>query len=716
MEHVMETNVATSTVKDVILISNNLIEIPKATGKRQASKDVVATIFTNLAYYGYTLSKASIETLTALDRTSIQLWWNNIDAALKEITGDNRNMGEYVVYKNFPQEVLEMSEAEYWFNQVLMYVGLPNEWFTTEAKDREPIFPKDSLKVLHLANENSLSSILDSLLKQTTRWNRHILGTVYWLIDTLKPQLTATAIPFKENLVKVVEYMMVKGTDITMKSATDVLRLAIVLSDGDLNSTKPTKFRNFKKKERRFFLGLLEKSTALEEDMARDVEVWKRFMHNLHAGDYKNRFPKTVTAASKLYVDDIHSFNSKLDMLIKSNTVVAVTYAAKRPGEFMRRIKQLSILFGSEVLNEFGSVAERLTVGQLLKLKKYLETCNSRKYRLFPPKGNWTKVRVVENSGKKFPEAIRLSLIAMINITVKTKVQTKLNVPVLLDERTTNIKLNASDSTAYGRGTVFPIPDDVKFIRTASYWENKTFGNNWFDNGWNFYNQNWESVGDVAWNQPKFGDAALFSGDPTNSKTTDGKACQLIDLYLDKLARAGVRYAVWSVLCYSKIKFKDATDVFAALQWGTDANKGKLFEPSRSQIAFPLKDDNYAKFIAYVDIAERKLVYMDANLKAEVNSAVRNAKKLVELMPGIVEYLATIPSVHDLFQDVTIQELVELNNKVVIPVCYDDKNLNFSELQPVVEGEEPKEVTAYVFKPLNENNKFKQLDLNELLK
>jgi len=271
---------------------------------------------------------------------------------------------------------------------------------------------------------------------------------------------------------------------------------------------------------------------------------------------------------------------------------------------------------------------------------------------------------------------------------------------VKLDDRASMIKLqtNGAELAPYGRGTVFPIPDNVKFIRTASYWENRTGGNTWFDNGWNFFDENWKNKGTCAWNVGTYGNkSAIFSGDPTNSKEMEGKGCQMIDLYLDKLEAQGVRYAVWNILCYSHTKFKDATDVFAALQWGEEKAKGKLFEPSRCQLAFPLDGDSLTKYIAYIDVKERKLVYMDANLRGNVMSATTNGELLEDIMPAFCEYLDTVPSIHDMFKGVARK-----NGKT--NVVYDDANVELT-----------KDEKAYVFKPLNESNSFTQINTSELL-
>jgi hypothetical protein len=267
------------------------------------------------------------------------------------------------------------------------------------------------------------------------------------------------------------------------------------------------------------------------------------------------------------------------------------------------------------------------------------------------------------------------------------------------------VKLPTNDAelAPYGRGTVFPIPPEVTFVRTASYWKSgPTSHNVWYDNGWNFFDADWSPVGACCWSAVKFDGGkrsaagAVFSGDPTNSKDLDGRACQLIDLYLDRLPDQRARYAVWSVLCYSRIMFSAAEEVFAALQWGRDAQRGKLFEPSRCQLAFALTGNCFTKFVAYVDVARRELVYLDANLPVRVGSAALNGAILATTMPAYVEYLRSLPSVHDLYRHAPAAE-------DGMPVVYDDAGVR-------IDGG-----PAYVFRPSNPANEFEPVDPAALL-
>lgn len=110
--------------KDSVLIQNGLIEIPTAFNSTLPT-DQLATLLANLAYFGYTLSKEACGKLMKLDTQTATEWWYPVEKTLQEITGENRKMGKFVVYKNFPDEVLNMSQTEYWIKQIFMYIGLP---------------------------------------------------------------------------------------------------------------------------------------------------------------------------------------------------------------------------------------------------------------------------------------------------------------------------------------------------------------------------------------------------------------------------------------------------------------------------------------------------------------------------------------------------------------------------------------------------------------
>jgi hypothetical protein len=686
------------------LIARDLVAVP-ASAASPASSAGLATVAANVAYYGFALSSQAYAALAGTDDAGLAAWWGEVEPVLAALTGDDKPMAAFVVYKNFPAEVLAMDEVTYWSRQILMYWGLPNELVTEEERARAPLADAPAPRVLHLADDGSLPRIRDGLFALPARWTDAQWDDVTFLIGEVDGPVNLAAVPFVENRVRLAALLCECGTPATVDTATDVLRLAATLSGGDVSLRKPGRLRRFTRRERRYLLGMLEGATHLDEDVARRREPFKRLLYGLHPGDYRDAFPRVVAVYELLYTGAaVPRFAADVERLLAARDRDAIALLATRPGEFARRLHSLVGMFGADAATAFPGVAARLTTLQLLKLYRYLETVDARRWRMFPPRGNWSKVQVVAaDEGRRMPTAVRDELLAAIGAELIRRLAEV--GPVALTPGVGRVKLPTNDAelAPYGRGTVFPIPDRIRFVRTASYWRSgPTRGNIWYDNGWNFFGADWSPLGACCWNATKFGEApsagpgAMFSGDPTNSKDLDGRACQLVDLYLDRLVECGVAYAVWNVLCYSRIPFSGAAEVHAALQWGEDPQSGKLFEPSRCQLSFPLHGDNLTKFVAYLDLGRREVVYLDANLPSRVGTAVANSNLLAGTMPAYVEYLDSLPSVHDLFRHAPA-------SADGMPVVYDDADLT------IAGG------PAYVFRPGNPDNNFESVDPTALL-
>lgn len=685
-----------------ILLRHNYIAIHPTTGEgiELAGEEARATVLMNLAYYGRGLSVEGYKAFLQLGKGSIVDFWVGVEKELKDITGADRKMGDFVVYKNFPKEVLDKDAAAYWIPQILMYWGFPKDIFTDEVKPRPKMDKQPPATVLKLAKKDTLQSILNSHVQSPARWKDQEFQEVLFLSDTLPVNFAKLA--FKENLVKLATHFMTTGRKVNITTATDVLRLAAGLSDGDVSLRENFKFKSFKKPMRRFLLSILEGCANLDEDVARRPELFKRLFHNLHAGDYKRSYPRVIKVMDDLYKDRLETFNGKVENMLTAKNPEVLELLAGRPGDFRRRLVHTLNLFGKKAAQAFTaeSVLSKLTVNQLVATRSFLGMVNERKTRIFPPKGNWSLAKFGE------PRPVAKTSLKIVDKALGAALAERVPAVGVLDPATSKIKLPSNgEEGPYNRGTVFPIPEGTDFIRTASYWNVKAMSYTWFDNGWNFFDQNWNPVGACCWSNPKFPGTrwgqkandpktgAVFSGDPT---IATGKACQMIDLYPEQLRAAGVRYAVWSVLCYSGMTFNQAEEVFAAFQWGKDANKGKLFEPARCQLAIPLKGEQLTKYVVLIDLDKNEMIYLDAGLKSSVRSAESNGPLLQKNLPAFMEYIKALPSVHDLFR-----ESVDESSKTQI--LYSDKDAE-------LKGE-----SAYVFRQENKESKFKSLDINSLL-
>ncbi len=683
-----------------ILIKANLVRLPRPArdDERVVGRDVLATLASNLVAFGYGLSRDGFDELRRASDGAARAWWEEVEPVLMDLTGADRKMDEHVVYKNFPHEVLAMSDADYWLRQILMYWGLPNEWFTEAELPRKPIDERIDAKILHPAKAGALEEIFRSLLDQPARWTPAQEADALFLVDHLRVRCDLSTVSFKENMVRIAVHCIEKGLGAQVSTATDVLRVAVGMSKGDPSLREKTKLRNFRRKERRYLLALLESASSIEADFARRPELMKRLVHQLHPGDYKDELPSVVAAADRLYKDTLPPTTSAIveaKLRIKDNGLLEDLEA--RPGEMMRRIHHLLLVFGDDAATAFERVIPKLDLKQLVTMDRYFRKINERRFRTFPPKGNWAALQIVPADKKRRLQHRHLERLDKA-LTAAMRARLAKRVPsVKLSKETKLVKLptNDSDLLPYGRGTVFKLPHHVRFLRTAVYWASgPTRANVWYDNGWNFFDERFVSKGACCWNAVRF-EGALFSGDPTNSKDLDGRACQMIDLYLPELATAGVRYAVWNVLCYSHVAFDEAKEVFGALMWGADPEYGTLFEPARCQLSFPIKGPQFTKYIALLDVKERHVVYLDANLRATTSSAVVNGPRLEKVMPAFMEYLDSLPSVHDLFVHVP-------RSDDGIPILYDDHD------GPVRARE------AWIFRPTNEASRFEPFPLASL--
>lgn len=692
-------------MKNELLIANNFIEIPQVFSRQDKNEEkaitMIGTILNNLSYYGFILSQNAYNALTNLSEEDLVKFWKDVEKDFKEITGNNRNMDEFVVYKNFPKEVLNMSEAQYWIAQTLMYWGLPNNLFTEKVDIRPTLKEQKTLKVLSLSNEDTLGSIFNSLMNNTARWSdKQEQYASSLLVETKIKSLDMNNFSFKENGIILINEVLknsnlLSTVNINISTATDVLRLAAKMSDGDVSLRENTKFKKFSRPERRFLLSKMDSATNLVEDLGLRKGQFKKLLSNLHPGDYN--FNNVKEAYNELYRDQIKTFNSQIESKIVSNDVGVLEQLKERPGDFFRKLHNVYGKFNTQAIEAFTDIIPQLKTIQLLKLDNYLHTINDRKTLMYAPNGNWSKAQIVEN--KKIPflkddlEKIRNSISQEIGLRLNEKFPQGVD----LSPETKNIKLQTNDQklATYGRGTVFSIPESMQFIRSASYWENVSAGNTWFDNGWNFFDDNWKEKGTSCWNHTHEVEGAIFSGDPTNSKDLKGRACQMIDLNLDKLQEKGIRFAVWNILSYNKLQFEDVKDVLATLQWGEKAEEGSLYEPSRAQMVFPIKGQSMTKYVAYIDVVERKLVYMDANLYGNTSSAGNNASPLSATMPAYLDYLNSLPSVEDLFIHA---------QKGTTPIFYSDKGIDLE-----------KNISAYIFQPENEKNDFQKIELSEIL-
>jgi len=368
-----------------ILLRHNLIEVPKNRRKTKADTAMLGTLISNIRYYGYVPSKEVLTILSTSTDETLSNTWTRLESSLKAVTGANRKMEKFVVYKNFPKEVLDMSAAQYWVSQILMYWGLPNELFTQEETDRPALFEKSDLKVLHLAGNNAIRDIIQSIKDNSSRWSDNQTAYAqYFVKHNMMNDINVSEFKFRENAISMISEMLnantadikvtktgVKvGKSFTFKidDATDVLRLAAGMSAGDIALREKVRFKKFSRPTRRMFVDILGNTKNLVDDFAMRPELWKTFLKYIHPNEFGNK--RVTDAYDKLYRKDYVTFASQITPQVKHVKMLEVI--KQRPGEFVRRLHDMYNNFGTKAVTAFVSVVPQLKTDQLVKMMKYV--------------------------------------------------------------------------------------------------------------------------------------------------------------------------------------------------------------------------------------------------------------------------------------------------------------------------------------------------------
>lgn len=702
-----------------IAIENNYLCLPKVEiSNDQNNLAEVATIVSNMNHFGFMPSREIFEMFLTWSKTSLNIFWQKNEPVFKSLSKEDRNMADFIVYKNFPSEVLNMSDAEYRIKQILIYLGAPYDLLTEEKQSRPKLDEKVTYKVLQLAPESIFVDLFNSLIVRANKWTEKQEETAKHLFAEFKFDLDLSAFSFKENGASLSRFAYENNLSISAKNATDVLRMAMDWSKIPFSlPVKQVKFKTIKRSERRFILSLLESSNTLMNDISLKRKLWKKLFSRLNPSDYK--LPKCQAAYDALYNKKIKGSESDFKSLLAEGSYLAIHEAQKKSaGFYLRNIHVLYKNFGYLAFEGAIPMLEKLTISQLVKLEKYLLSENDKQVRIIAPKGNWSKAQLLSNDKVKFRQEDLDKFIPNLSKVLNDKLSKLYPNGIVLSEETSKIKLPTNDLRLdfYGRGTSIDFPENLNTVRVASYWESGIAANIWFDNGVALLTEDYKVSSYCSWNTVRSKDGAVFSGDPLPSNNKEGKACQVIDLDLAQLEKSNIRYVLWSITSYNSLKFNEANEILATLQFCEESTKGAIFEPSRCQMAFDIKDDKLSKYVAYLDLKEKKVIFLDSSLPMSTHSITSNRFWIESQFKALKEYSQSQPSVFDLFK--------HMENKVVLNESSLEENyvvdvnksfIGYTDEQIVFSSSEELKQNAYLFKHTKENNSFSEIKILDIL-
>lgn len=626
----------------------------------------VASALKNLERLGYTCSPRLLACMQTLSERDLAVAYGMLVAELTWLKG--AHVAWKPMYPNFPQQVMDASNAELYINALMHYLG---DWVGArilpiyEVEGRPKLVEAVRLEVIDLGELDELAAIGRDLIGANTSISQQDKEDVAAIVAHFTEQIERVlpdAIPNKENLAfatsLLLEHRVASDVLLTryFKTATDVLRLAAAMSGGDVSLAKPAKLRSFKRAERRLLLALVERVANPHEDMWRYRERWLRLGERLHPGELAKRYPKAADAFSRLRAGEAPAtFASGVEAALREKRIgVALEQLATRPGELARRLDHLlrtGPAFASQIVDALRGCADRISTPVLLQVMTHFEhrKLNERVRPVFP-KGNAAKVIAVPNALPVISERTCADVVAACEHALVARFA---KLPplgtVYLDPRLRDYLVPFSQRSASKalrtlvRGSRVPLPPGGT-LRFFLWWkEGKVDGTETgrvdIDLSAVFFDEKCGYLEHVSWTNlrsEKY--RSWHSGDITSAP--DG-ACEFIDLELASMRAAKVRYVLASLYAFTSHPFCNLPECFAGWMMRSEPNSGEIFEPATVVDRVDLAADGRVAVPAIFDLESRQVIWTDVAYQvfpravAAVETRQSSLTQLVEAMQAL---------------------------------------------------------------------------------
>jgi hypothetical protein len=608
-----------------ILVRRNKILVER--NDSVLSEVLFATAAKNVESLGYLFSPELITVLRTMENSQFILFYKELSSLLKKAIG--AHVSYQPMYPNFPSSVMEAEESELYINAIIHYLTglLPDE----EIMERFPFFELTKPRVLEPATIDDFYSIIRGLISSKTSISASDKEEVIWSIGNISDvsNILPKEIPMKENLAFVVATLLTEEkatvTDLSgyIKTATDVLRIAVALSDGDVSLAANTKFKKFKRAERRLILGLLDTIKNPTEDMLKHRGQWVRLGEILHPGEFKNKYKTAHQAFDTIRNNKPYpTFAGQVEKaLVEQDLIEAVRLLSKRPGEMARRLDHLVRMSNTPdiVIDAFRQVASEVSTPVLMQVRTHFLNRNSdNKLRVIFPKGNVANAVGIENTLPEIQENICLSIVEICENALKGAFSQlpelgKVYIdPILKDMNMPFALRSASKSLkTLVRGSKFEIPEGDT-IRFFTWWKQGKNDRIDIDLSAMLFDENFFYIDHISYTNlksKKF--RAYHSGDIVDAPKG---AAEFIDIDMPSFTKHGGRYVMMQLYSYSEQYFCDMPECFAGWMIRQHPGSGEIFEPKTVENKVDLAAKSLIAIPVILDLVERKVIWCDLSL------------------------------------------------------------------------------------------------------
>ena len=681
-----------NSINSIALRHFNGIYIAKNTNNNineTLSIEEFATLIKKFEGYGYIFSK---ELAIAISKEERNVIIDKLKAVIKVIEDFKSDKNYTVFYKNFPDEVINMSEVDLYINQILHYwIGyLPS---SNENIIKEDVEPSKLVKAreLNLIDDEMIEKLFIDLLSSNVTLSEQYLDDVCVLTNnkSIKElEKYMEYIQMKETLTTVSNYILQKEGVLIgdFKTATDILRLIAKISGVELNN-KHIHFAYFSRTVLSQLMNKLENLKNIMPDIKRYSKPWHSFF-KLYAKKINfNKYPKVRNAVDMLF-GDISYMTERGKINEQINRLPTMSEE-----ELDNFVKEYTVFYG-DYIREILSLLNKANENQYEKLLLGLENCvtkvNTRiLFQLYDriinlKANNKTVPRLVNSKGKWriLQESINLSdellnrVLQIVEDGIKAQLKEKGSLgKVYIDKSYKNIMLTTSEKDSnvslrpMTRGSRIKFNPNVEVLRFFVAWKNldeKTLKElNAYSDRVDVdlsaltFDENLEFNDVVAYyNQKK--SYFAFSGDITDAP--EG-ALEYIDVFdLEKLKKKGDRYVLIEIRSYNGYTFKEINTVYAGVMELTskEAKEKKNMYSTAITEGFQIVSSERTTNTILVDLEKFEYIWLDTNM----------ASYMLGVMYGNALSNEEIPYLNDLLryfsrkQYVTMYDLLKLNADV----------------------------------------------------
>lgn len=603
---------------------------------------LTASVSASMMQLGFVPSKDLVSSLNQLTENQISKIFNELITHLQKMKGADVKYNP--MYPNFPQQVMETSDLELFINAIFHYWTY-GEWSPDyKVLERQVDLEKTTFKEIGVISEEEFDKIFGEIITSNESISAADKKAVKWFIENGQTVAVDMEIPFKENLCLVASLMLEKGNDITgfIKTATDLLRVATYLSDGDISLAENTKFKSFSRTQRRMFVGILDEVASLE-DLNRHRGKWVKLFHSLHVGEYSNSL---FELAKKLRSNEtIETFNSRVEAAFRNNDIAeAIDILTARPGEFARRLDHLLRQSDqpAQVVDKFLNVADKVNTRLLLQVAGHMKTRSvDVDKRVVFPKGNTQRATIVRSKLLALDDSIVREIDSGIRNILTERFATGKNLgkvwidPALMDCPLPTQQRSASESLMQvARGTSLPFGDNTKnTLRFFIYW----IGDD-IDLSATLHDEKFKMIEQISYtNLRSINYDACHSGDIVQAPRG---ASEFIDITIDKAVKFGVRYVVMNVLVYSGPSFAEHKKVYAGWMTRDKPKSNEIYDPKTVEQKVDLTSASKNNIPVVFDLVERKAIFADLNTSTSYmyggNNIHSNRASIQETLEAVV--------------------------------------------------------------------------------